>query len=197
MNSCNSLTSSYTVRRDDIRGAVVGGLAPAILFFANPWGVSQNLILWEPLLWQGIPAGKWLPHPRHWHSRGPPPLDLQQQQGNTHASLLPTLSSQWGTGPQTDGQLVFEWFWVTFLLFVSVCWAKSERSRTVSVWLQGGVCVTICPYRVMFCCFSTHTAPKWPVMPPITYSMESTSPCGLLFFSTWNIPRNNACQCGL
>lgn len=76
----------------------------------EPWGVSQNLILWEPLPWQGIPAENGRPHPCHGHSRGPPPLDLTQQRGNTHASLLPTLSSQWVTGPWTGGQFVFGWF---------------------------------------------------------------------------------------
>lgn len=138
----------------EVREEVAGGLAPAVLL-CELWGVSQNLILWEPLQWQGIPAENWCPHPCHGHSRGPPPLDLQQQEGNTHASLLPTLSSQWVTGPQADGQFVFGWFRVKFLLVVSHCWANSERSRTAAVWLRGGM-----RYRLslqcesIFCCFS-------------------------------------------
>lgn len=125
--------------------------------YVNPWGVSQNLILWELLPWQGIPAGNWRPHPCHGHSRGPPPLDLKRQRGNTHASLLPTLSSQWVTGPQTDGQFVFGWFWVTFSPVVSGRWANSERSRTAVVWLHAGMChFTVCAYRVKPCFAASH-----------------------------------------
>lgn len=101
-----SMVTFSDIHLHDERGAVAGGLAPAILL-CGPWGVSQNLILWEPLPWQGIPAGNWRPHPCHGHSRGPPPLGLQRHQGYTHASLLPTLSSQWVSGPQTDGQFCF------------------------------------------------------------------------------------------
>lgn len=94
------------------------GLAPAVLL-CEPWGVSQNLILWEPLPFQGIPAENRHPHPCLGHSRGPPPLDLHRQRGNTHASPLPAFSSLRVTGPGTDGQFVFGWFWVAFLLVVS------------------------------------------------------------------------------
>lgn len=81
--------------------------------YVGPWGVSQNLILWEALQRRGIPAGNGRPHPCHWHSRGPPPLHLRGQRGNTHASLLPALSSPRVTGLRAHGQFVFAWFWVT------------------------------------------------------------------------------------
>lgn len=187
--------SSYTVRRDEGLGGQWLEVWHQPSSYANPWGVSQNLILWEPLLWQGIPAGKWLPHPCNGHSRGPPPLDLQWRQGNTHASLLPTLSSQWVTGPQTDGQCVF---WVVLGHILAVCkWLLGQFKevtycgRLIAQWC---VCYHLCLWGDgMFCCFSTRKGHKWPVMSSIMYLMESTTPCGLLFFSTWNIPINSAC----
>lgn len=198
MISCTRATFSdillHNEERWGVRGAVAGGLAPAILL-CGPWGVSQNLILWEPLPWQGIPAGNWRPHPCHGHSRGPPPLDLQRQQGNTHASLLPTFSSQWVTGPRTDGQFVFGWFWFTFSLVVSGRSSNSQRSRTAAVWLHRGMCYRLClESEDMFWCFPPHKGHEWPVMSSIEYLRASTSPCGLLFASTWNTTISNSCK---
>lgn len=202
MNSCTQATFSDILLHSEERCGGLGEQWPEVWHqlssYVNPWGVFQNLILWEPLPWQGIPAGNWRPHPCHGHSRGPPPLDLHWQQGNTHASLLPTLSSHWATGPQTDGQFVFGWFWVTFLLDVSGCWAKSERSRTAAVWLHCGMC-----YRLylqdedLFCCFSPRKGHKWCVMSSREYVRASTSPCGLLFVSMWSTTISIACKCSL
>lgn len=61
-----------------------------------------------------------------------------------------SVASEW-LDPRLMVSVFFEWFWVTFLLFVSGCWANSKRSRTVVVWLHSGVCVTICAYGVMAC----------------------------------------------
>lgn len=96
----------------------------AILYRFMGWwgGGSQNLILWEPLLWQGIPAGRWLPHPCHGHSRGPPPLDH-----HTHASLLPTVSE--GSDPDRGSA----WFLSRILAVCKVSVGSIQRSRTLAV----------------------------------------------------------------
>lgn len=94
-------------------------------------GGSQNLILWEPLLWQGIPAGRWLPHPCHGHSRGPPPLDH-----HTHASLLPTVSE--GSDPDRGSAWFLSCILAVCSSVCSVCRVDSE------VTYSGGVCFHHC-----------------------------------------------------
>lgn len=193
----HSLASSYTIRTDEGLGEQWLEVWHQLTFYVNPWGVSQNLILWEPLPWQGIPAGNWCPHPCHGHSRGPPPLGLQRQQGNTHASLLPTPSSQWVTGLWTDGQFVFGWFRITYLLVVSGLWANSQRSRTAAIWLHGGMCYCLSLQgEGMFWCSLPRKGHKWAVMSSIEYLRVSTSPSSLLFVSTWNTLISQACKFG-
>lgn len=133
MNSCPLASLSDVLLRQTMRpseerrvtvGAVTGGLA--LLSYTDSWGGggggSQNLILWEPLLWQGIPAGRWLPHPCHGHSRGPPPLDH-----HTHASLLPTVSE--GSDPDRGSA----WFLSRILAVCKVSVGSIQRSRTLAV----------------------------------------------------------------
>lgn len=104
-------------------------------------GVSQNRILWEALPWQGIPAGKWLPHPCHGHSRGPPPLDR-----HAHAALLPTGSE--GLDPRLRDSLFSRGFGAAFLLFVK-CLSGGFRVVTYS----GGA------FPRPRSCFSTRSKP--------------------------------------
>lgn len=49
----------------------------------------------------------------------------------------------------------------------------------------------------MFCCVSPHKGHEWPVMSSTGYLTGATSPCGLLFVSTWNTTISNACKCDL
>lgn len=178
-------------------GAVAGGSVPAVLFtwtmggFPEPDTLGTAAVAGH-LSWELAPTSLPLAFQRSTTSCSPAAA------GRHPASLLPTLSSQWVSGPRTDGQFVFGWFLVTLLPAASVHWSNAERSRTVADWLHGGMCYRLCCQGDgMFCCFSPREGHKRSVMSSWEYLRASTSPCGLLFVCTRNTTISSARKCGL
>lgn len=195
MNLCTeSELSTSSCTEGWVLGAVARGLAPAV-FLWEPWGVSQNLILWEPLAWQGIPAEKWRPHPCHGHSRGPPLLELQQQQGNTHASVLPTLGGQRVTGPWANGQSVLghilagcKWLLVQFREVTSCGSSVASCGTRDRLW-----------YRAKGCFAVSFTTQRSQIPRDVIHSLFEAVHVTLrtVFVPTWSPTISSACKCGL
>lgn len=155
-------------------------MAPAVLL-CEPRGVSQNPILWEPLPWQGIPAGNRRPHPRHGHSRGPPPLGLQRHHGYTQC--VPAARCQ---GPDARWPLTGRRFGCVFpggfgshsCWLVSVRTGRPKRGHAPRPSDCTVVCVTVCADGVGACSvvFEHAKVPEWPLMSSVEYLSVSTSP---------------------
>lgn len=80
--------------------------------------------------------------------------------GNTHASPLSTVASEW-VDPGLMVSLFFGWFWYTFLLVVSGSGAKSEKSRTAVAWWYVLKCVLTLPELGFFCTMQKVTNCLW------------------------------------